>query len=319
MNLGVYMEDIMVSVLVITYQHKKYIRKALDSVLMQKVGFNIEIIVSDDCSTDGTQEILKEYKKKYGNRLKMLLRSKNVGGTINGYYAMIKAAGKYIVILDGDDFWTDEYMIQKQVEYLENHHKYMGVFHRCHFVDEYGNRIHVNYEAMYNSKDDYAILDFQKGILPGHTASFMYRNIFREERKKYSFYYRIHNLVGDQTLYCILLLKGNFGWIEDDMSAYRVVVKKNGTNAASIAAKNNNYFMLWKYYCDLEICMLRKFGKRIDLGVQRKKTAKSALQRFLRQQTVKNLYIYLKILVSSCLWNIISKMMNYREIKRLEC
>ena len=264
------MEDIVLSILVITYQHKKYIRKALDSVLMQKTSFKTEIIVSDDCSTDGTREILLEYKKRYGNRIHLILRNKNVGATRNVYYVSIMAKGKYSCTLEGDDYWTDEYKLEKEIQYLESHPEATGVFHKCHFVGEYGNNLHLDYGTIYDSKEGYSLKDFQRGTLPGHTGTFMYRNIFREGEGKYNFYYRIHNLVGDQTTYCLLLTKGFFGYIDEDMGAFRKVVKKNGTNAASVSANNNNSFVMWKYFVDLELCMEKRLGVFVDLSVRRR-------------------------------------------------
>lgn len=291
------MEDtIIVSVIVITYQHRKYVRKALDSVLMQKTKYAIEIIVADDCSTDGTKEILKEYKKKYGNRITLFIRNENVGGTANYYYAAKRAKGKYIAAIEGDDYWTDIYKLEKQIEYLELHPYYIGVFHKCHFVGEHDNKLSMSYETMYVSKTPYTLADFESGILPGHTAAFMYRNVYKEDNGRYNFFYRIHHLIGDQTNYCILLSQGDFGYIEEDMSAYRIVVKKNGTNAASIAANNNNYFGIWKYYCDLEICAKRRLQKNICLEIQKRKSIYNAFKRMQERKSAKDIYIFAKII-----------------------
>lgn len=98
------MDEILVSVVVTTFQHEKYIAKALDSILMQKTSFEIEILVADDHSTDRTRNILLDYKRKYGNRIKLCLRTNNLGATKNFYNIGIRAVGRYIAELEGDDY-----------------------------------------------------------------------------------------------------------------------------------------------------------------------------------------------------------------------
>lgn len=301
------MEDILVSVVMTTFQHEKYVAKALDSVLMQNTSFGIEILVADDCSTDGTREILLEYKKKYGDRIKLHLREKNLGATKNFYNMWMKAAGKYIAELEGDDYWTDEYKLEKQAGYLESHPKCMGVFHKCHFVGEYGDKLHLEYKSMYDSKKYYSIKDLQKGTLPGHTAAFMYRNILKGSEGKYNFFYHTHNLVGDQTLYCILLSEGYLGYIDEDMSAKRIVVRKNGTNARSISANNNYAFDMWRYYCDLEICMQKRLGKNVSLKVRRRKEIIKAYGKLQAEKTTRNMAVYIKINIMEILWSLMEK------------
>lgn len=308
------MEEIVLSILVITYQHERYIHKALDSILMQRTSFRTEIIVSDDYSTDRTREILLEYKKKYGSKIRLILRDKNVGATKNVYYIVLKARGKYICALEGDDYWTDEYKLEKEVQYLETHRSYMGVFHKCHFIGEHGNDLRIDYKTVYDSKEGYALKDFQNGTLPGHTGTFMYRNIFKDKKGKYNFFYHIHNLVGDQTLYCILLSKGAFGYIDEDMSACRKVIKKNGTNAASISANNNISFGMWRYFLDLELCMEKKIGVFVDLSARRRDTLLNAHYKFQENMSVRNLFIILKILCAECIYTLIKKIRSLKKI-----
>lgn len=294
-----------------TFQHEKYVAKALDSILMQKTSFGIEIFVADDCSTDGTREILLEYKRKYGNRIMLYLRTKNLGATKNFYDIGIKAEGKYIAELEGDDYWTDEYKLEKQAQYLEANPEYMGVFGKCHFVGEYGNKLYIEYQSMYDSKECYSLDDYQTGTLPGHTSACMYRNILKNSKSRYNFFYHIHNLVGDQTLYCILLSKGYMGYINEDMSAKRVVSKPNGTNAHSISVNNNHTFEMWKYYCDLEICMKKRLGKSVNLKARRKKEIVKACGRLHTAKTKRNIMVYIRISVMELLWNLMGKYILY--------
>ena len=119
--------DCVVSVCIQTYQHARYIRECLDSVLMQKVDFPWEIIIGEDDSTDGTREVCIEYAEKYPNLIRLFLRSRKdviyVNDKPTGRHNMIEnikaARGKYIALLEGDDFWLNEYKLQKQIDFLD--------------------------------------------------------------------------------------------------------------------------------------------------------------------------------------------------------
>src|SRR5687767_5513291 len=92
-----------VSVDMITYNHAPYIAQALDSVLMQKVSFDYEIVIGDDCSTDGTTEILRDYQRRYPDRFKPVLREKNIGASKNATDVLRRLTGEYVACLEGDD------------------------------------------------------------------------------------------------------------------------------------------------------------------------------------------------------------------------
>ena len=117
--------ECLVSVLCTTYNHEKYIRQCLDSMVGQKTDFPFEIIVRDDCSTDGTGEIIREYGEKYPDTvIPMILEFNHFSrGLTNDSFARMfgMARGKYIAICEGDDFWTDPEKLQVQTDYLESH------------------------------------------------------------------------------------------------------------------------------------------------------------------------------------------------------
>lgn len=101
---------------------------------MQKVNFPIEFIIAEDCSTDGTLAICKEYADKYPDLIKLITSEKNVGAKANERRAMKVANGKYVAFCEGDDYWTDPLKLQKQVDFLEKNPEYSVTFHRCkHF------------------------------------------------------------------------------------------------------------------------------------------------------------------------------------------
>lgn len=121
----------LLSIVTITYNHEPYIRKCIEGVLMQQVNFPIEFIIAEDCSTDGTLTICKEYSEKYPDLIKLITSENNVGATANERRAMKAAKGKYIAFCEGDDYWTDPLKLQKQVDFLEEHPEYSVTFHRC--------------------------------------------------------------------------------------------------------------------------------------------------------------------------------------------
>lgn len=115
---------VLVSVIMITYNHVKYIRQAISGVTMQKTNFKYELLVGDDLSTDGTQDIIREVAQEYPDIIKPILRDKNMGVALNFSDLLSRSKGKYVAICDGDDFWTDENKLQKQVDFLENNTEY---------------------------------------------------------------------------------------------------------------------------------------------------------------------------------------------------
>jgi glycosyltransferase involved in cell wall biosynthesis len=111
----------LVSAAMITYNHAPYIAQAIEGVLQQKVNFPFELVIGEDCSTDGTREIVLEYQKKYPDIIRAITSDKNVGMKKNGYRTLKACRGKYIAFCEGDDYWHHPYKLQKQADYLEGH------------------------------------------------------------------------------------------------------------------------------------------------------------------------------------------------------
>ena len=118
----------LVSVCMITFNHESYIREAIEGVLMQKINFTIELIIGEDCSTDNTRKIVKEYEALYPEIIVAQYPETNRGMMRNFTSVLQSARGKYIALCEGDDFWTDPLKLQKQVDFLESNHDY-GLVH----------------------------------------------------------------------------------------------------------------------------------------------------------------------------------------------
>lgn len=117
----------LVSIDCITYNHAPYLRQCLDGMVMQQTDFRFEILIHDDASTDGTQDIIREYEARYPDIIKPIYQTENQyskGLSISRTFNFPRARGKYVALCEGDDYWTDPYKLQKQVDFLETHPEY---------------------------------------------------------------------------------------------------------------------------------------------------------------------------------------------------
>lgn len=117
------------SVLMITYNHECYLAEAVDSILEQKVDFPYEIVIGDDCSTDGTASIAKAYQARHPDRIRILSDHRNVGVGENFARTYLACRGRYIFILEGDDFWQDADKMAIQVRTLEQNPDVVITYH----------------------------------------------------------------------------------------------------------------------------------------------------------------------------------------------
>lgn len=241
-----------ISILLLTFNHEKYIRQAVESILSQDIKVSYEVIIFDDASTDNTPSILKEYKNKFPNKIKLFLNKKNrYYPTKNIYFLFSKARGKYIAVIEGDDFWVNNQKIQVQYEFLESHSRYSACMTGVVVVDENG---HILDEMnLYCKKRDnkYTFEDFRKLVMPGMGVSFFGRNYF--DKKEFSIFYQASKNMGDITLYMLYILRGDIYQMDGKMAAYRYIRKEGETNYNSMQ-KDNLYkeYDIFKYWIKLE-------------------------------------------------------------------
>src|SRR5690625_4147124 len=127
-----------VSICCVTYNHEKYIEAAIKSFLMQETDFPFEVIIGEDCSTDGTRNIIDRYCIKYPNLIRVISSDANVGMNRNTSRVFNAARGKYIAICEGDDHWTDSGKLQKQKDFMDSSEDYVLCYSAASIIDESG-------------------------------------------------------------------------------------------------------------------------------------------------------------------------------------
>ncbi len=128
------METPLLSVCIICYNQAEFIEQAIESVIAQKVDFTFEIIIADDYSTDGTQQIVAKYQTLYPDLITVLPRDINLGAVKNFTDLIKSAKGKYVAYLEGDDYWTIHAKLQQQIDFLEKNADFTICFTSCHEI-----------------------------------------------------------------------------------------------------------------------------------------------------------------------------------------
>ena len=199
----------------ITYGHEKYIRQAIEGVLMQQTDFEVELIIADDCSPDRTKDIVEDIINNHpkGNIIKYFRHDKNLGMQANGMFAVQKCTGKYIALCEGDDYWIDPLKLQRQVDFLEKNTDYSTVAENCKVLDEKHNQSYI-FSDKINSYD-VSMEEIIKGR-KFHTASILFRN----ENLKMPANYRLFPF-GDTLLFVVLAKAGKIIYLPNISLVYR--------------------------------------------------------------------------------------------------
>lgn len=223
---------VMLSICVPTYNHEKYIRQALESVFMQETQYSYELLVGEDKSTDNTKQILQNIEKENHPGLKVFYRPKNLNDTDcrNLLDLMDKAQGKYLIFLEGDDYWTDANKIENQIRFLEKNPDYIAVAHNCTVVNENSEELNEQYQECHD--EEYTWEHYACEILPGQTASVMMRN-FRYLPDVDTSLIRTKRMPGDRKICFTLLCYGKIHCIQKTMSAYRHITSAGDSWSAN--------------------------------------------------------------------------------------
>jgi CDP-glycerol glycerophosphotransferase (TagB/SpsB family) len=258
-------DDIAVTVCCITYKHEDLIRTALDSFLMQKTNFKFQVFVGEDCGPDGTADIIREYAEKYPDIIVPFIREKNMGAQTNLIDLCNHAKSPYIAFCEGDDYWIDEYKLQKQYDYMQAHED----IRMCYTATEIlaPDDWHLNSYYKHNregkmiipyctpgfkKKPFYKVEDFIV-VFPNHTSSAFYRWNYDLDIPEWYF----KGLIGDTPMTILQMGKGKAVYLPDVTSVYRrsdVGVFMNKDNLEHFANTRLDYVRLLtglrKYFND---------------------------------------------------------------------
>jgi glycosyltransferase involved in cell wall biosynthesis len=205
-----------VTVLVITYNHVRFIRQALESVLAQQTDCDFEVLISEDCSTDGTREIVLDYAAAHPDKIYLLLSTANLHDNFVAERGIAAARGEYIAFLDGDDYWSSPHKLQKQVEFMELHPEYVMSFHQVELVDVEGRRLPN--QKRHISQVTWSLRDYLVDCSPVETGSVLLR---RKGLHPLPAWYRA-SPIGDFPLWVLRLQDGLAGYLDETLGAYRI-------------------------------------------------------------------------------------------------
>ncbi len=234
-------DPIIVSIWCLTYNHEKYIRKALDGFVSQKTKYRFEVIIHDDASNDNTIKIIEEYKKQYPEIIKPIYEDKNLysqGIRSTRRYLEKTCKGKYIAFCEGDDYWTDSNKLETQISFMEQHPECTLTYHPVNYVvddDIVGNDIR------FDSLKEVTVDEIIRG--GGYYCATASLVVKRSVALEYPKFREIAN-VGDYPLQILAAIRGKVYYLPHIMGCYR----KNHPNSWSTNFRNSktntrvNYF-----------------------------------------------------------------------------
>lgn len=231
-----------VSIDMLSYNHENFIEKAIKSVLSQKTNFAYELLVHDDASTDSSQEIIKKYQDLYPKIVKPILQTENQyskGINPSSAFNHPRAKSKYLAILEGDDCWTDDNKLQRQVDILEKNQHLNFCFHKASIIDYYKDHYITKVIGDYGSTSSeisfYDILFSSKGFIP--TASCMIRNCAKNNLTDF-LKNRKYLTIGDYYIHFFGSIPNGGYYINKSMSLYRKHTQNSWTDRLSDNIEN---------------------------------------------------------------------------------
>lgn len=264
------MTEPLVSVTMITYNHAPFIARAIEGVLQQKTNFPFELIIGEDCSTDGSREIVFEYQKKHPDIIRVITSDKNVGAIKNGTRTMKAGRGKYIAFCEGDDYWQSPHKLQKQVDYLEDHPE-CGLVYSSYDVYHVGSQKKIHDYIKYRNwqmPDNPSIFDFLcnkneigYGIL---TCTVMLRRTLYEQIVESDPYLHQNDffLMGDTQLWAEISTLSNLHYIQESLATYNIT-NESATRSKDVKKRlrfERSQAELMMYLCD-------KYGAAVNRSI----------------------------------------------------
>ena len=228
------MDNIKVTAICVMYNHEKFARTTLDSLVAQKTSFKYEIIVHDDASTDKTPEIIMEYAAKYPDLIKPIIQKDNkLGKKINIYreYIYPQVKGEYIALLEGDDYWIDDNKLEKQADFMDNNPEYIACVHNSKVLEN--GIIREKDLCDCSNERDLSLRDVSSaGMAFYQTGSLFFRSslIFDGPEKMPAFFDTVFPLF-DYPFGIYITQKGKVRYFPECMSVYRAIAEGSWSEA----------------------------------------------------------------------------------------
>lgn len=209
------LQSTLVSIYCITYNHEKFIAEAIDGFLMQITTFPFEIIIGEDCSTDDTMRIIKNYEKEYPHLIKVLTSDTNIGMQKNFERTFKACKSPYIALCEGDDCWKKSNKLQKQITFLEANPNYSMSCHNSETYDDATNKTIQIFPDIKNEKD-FSLDDLLNTNIV-NTCTVVYRNLNINISEIF-----IKIPLGDWPLHMLHAEYGKIKFFPENMARYRV-------------------------------------------------------------------------------------------------
>lgn len=267
-----------VSVDMITYGHGNYIRQAIESVLMQNTNFEFDLIIADDCSPDNTREVVEDIINNHpeGYKIKYFRHEKNIGMQANGLFAADKCTGKYMAICEGDDYWTDPFKLQKQVDFLEENLDYGIVYTDSLAYYQVADRF-VKLEKPKNRQNSF-FKDLIYGTADIYTLTVCFRKDLFQDYKEEIKPHLKKWLLGDLPLWLFISNRVCVGYINDVTTVYRVL-----DESASNTQNLHKHLKFKNSVFQIKLFFLNEYSKNDS------KTKKEITSIYLYEQLVWNI------------------------------
>jgi glycosyltransferase involved in cell wall biosynthesis len=251
----------LVSILCITFNHEKYIAQAIEGFLIQKTNFKFEIIIHDDASTDKNVDIIKSYQVKNPELFKCIFQAENQyskkdGSLENAIFSAPR--GKYIALCEGDDFWTDPYKLQKQVDFLENNEEYGLVHHEAdYFFQKSGDSVKNHHQTNKIYPSNGFVFEELLSNNNIYTPTVMFKASLLKNFMAIDVNTRSKFLMGDYVLWLEFSQYCKFYYFSESMATYRVL-----ENSASKTTSYGKDLSFLNSYFDIKLFFMNRYTSK---------------------------------------------------------
>jgi glycosyltransferase involved in cell wall biosynthesis len=245
----------LVSICCATYNHEKYLAQTLESFLMQKVDFPIEVIIGEDCSTDRTPQIVRDYAERSPGLVKVITSETNVGVSLNAFRIRAAARGKYIALCEGDDYWTDPQKLQKQVDFLEKNPEFTI---STHWVRNVGGSGEILEKQVFTGEKCPEVFGVEHALegTPTHMNSWVFRTSALRSIPKQKMDLVLRLPAHDEPLLLLLLAQGKGSCLPETMGVWRL----HSGGYWSPRSELNRRLALLQYYYSLPMLLNGEVG-----------------------------------------------------------